>query len=67
MKRIQYNVLKDGDRWAIERDGKRLHQYPTLPDAEAAAFDMARTDRDEGEHVDVIVEGKPDLWGKQTT
>jgi hypothetical protein len=55
MKNIQYNLVADGDGWAIEQDGRKLHQYSTLAEAEAAAFDMARTDRDRGFHVEVKV------------
>lgn len=64
MKRVTYNVVKDGEEWAIERDGKRLHALPTLSEAEAAAFDMARTDRDQDMHAEVHVEGAPKLWDK---
>jgi hypothetical protein len=55
MKQIQYDLVPDGDGWAIESDGRKLHRYPTLPEAEAAAFDMARTDRDRGIKVHVNV------------
>ncbi len=53
MKRIHYEVVADGDVWLIRCDGKDLHRYPSLPDAEAAAFDMARTDRNRGMRADV--------------
>jgi hypothetical protein len=65
MKRVQYNVVKDGEGWVIERDGKKLHSFAALADAEAAAFDMARTDRDQDMHADVTVEGAPGLWDKK--
>ncbi len=67
MKRVLYNVVKDGEEWVIERNGKKLHSYSTVTDAEASAFDMARTDRDQDFHVDVHVEGAPSLWGKAAT
>jgi hypothetical protein len=53
MKHVQYDVVSDGDGWVIEIDGKKVHQFSSLPEAEAAAFDMARTDRDRGFHVQV--------------
>jgi hypothetical protein len=53
MKHIQYDLVTDGDGWAIQVEGRTLHRYPSLPEAEAAAFDMARTDRDRGFHVNV--------------
>jgi len=64
MKRVQYNVLKAGEEWIVERDGKKLHAFPTASDAEAAAFNMARTDRDQDMQVDVHVEGAPSLWDR---
>ncbi len=64
MKRVEYKVEKEGEEWVIERNGKKLHSYSTLTDAEAAAFDMARTDRDQDFHVEVHVEGAPSLWDK---
>jgi hypothetical protein len=54
-KHVQYDIVADGDGWAIEVEGKRLHRYDTLPEAEAAAFDMARTDRDRGIRAEVNV------------
>jgi hypothetical protein len=61
MKQIQYDLVNDGDGWAIAVEGRNLHHYPTLPEAEAAAFDMARTDRDRGfkVHVNLPPEAKP--------
>jgi hypothetical protein len=53
MKHVQYEVVADGAGWAIHVDGRKLHEYPSLPEAEAAAFDMMRTDRDRGFHVQV--------------
>ncbi len=68
MKHVLYDVVKDGDAWAIECDGKKLHQYASLPEAEAAMFDMARTDKDRGHHVDLRIEGsKHGLWDKEAT
>jgi hypothetical protein len=66
MKRVEYKVAKSGDEWIVERDGKKLHAFPSLTDAEAAAFNMARTDRDQDFHVDVHIEGAPSLWDKGT-
>ncbi len=67
MKHLHYAVVKDGEGWAIERDGTKLHEYTSLPDAEAAIFDMARTDRDRGFQVEVSINGKHGLWDKEAT
>lgn len=53
MKRIHYDVVPSGQDWVVRCDGKDLHRYPSLPVAEAAAFDMARTDRNRGIRADV--------------
>jgi hypothetical protein len=53
MKNIHYDLVAEGNDWVIQIDGKAMHRYPSLPEAEAAAFDMARTDRDRGFHVQV--------------
>ena len=53
MKRIHYDVVPSGEDWVVRCDGKDLHRYASLPVAEAAAFDMARTDRNRGMHADV--------------
>jgi hypothetical protein len=53
MKRIHYDVVPSGEDWVVRCDGKDLHRYPSLPMAEAAAFDMARTDRNRGIRADV--------------
>ncbi len=55
MKRVEYELVKDGEGWSIAIDGKKTHSYSSLPEAEAAAFDMARTDRDRGFHVHVTM------------
>jgi len=55
MKRIHYEVVADGEGWLIRCEGKDLHRYPTMAEAEAAAFDMARTDRNRGIRVNVQV------------
>ena len=53
MKRIHYEVAADGDGWVVRCEGKDLHRYAALPDAEAGAFDMARTDRNRGMRAEV--------------
>jgi hypothetical protein len=53
MKRIHYDVVASGKDWVIRCDGRDLHRYTSLPEAEAAAFDMARTDRNQGIRADV--------------
>jgi len=53
MKRIHYDVVASGRDWLIRCEGRDLHRYPTLAEAEAAAFDMARTDRNRGMHAQV--------------
>jgi hypothetical protein len=55
MKHVHYDVVKDGDEFVIRVEGKDLHRYPNLPEAEAAAFDMARTDRMRGMQAEVTV------------
>jgi hypothetical protein len=61
MKRIHYEVVADGGDWLIRCEGKDLHRYPSLAVAEAAAFDMARTDRNRGMRAEVTTppEGLP--------
>ena len=53
MKHVHYDVVASGGEWLVRCDGRDLHRYPSLPEAEAAAFDMARTDRNRGMHADV--------------
>lgn len=53
MKRVHYDVSRDGTGWLIRCEGRELRRYSSLPEAEAAAFDMARTDRDRGIRAEV--------------
>jgi len=61
MKQVHYEVVANGDDWVVRCEGKDLHRFPSLAEAEAAAFDMARTDRNWGKHADVQMphEGPP--------
>ena len=53
MKHVHYDVVANGNDWLVRCEGRDLHTYPSLAEAEAAAFDMARTDRNQGMHVEV--------------
>ena len=53
MKRVHYDVSQDDNGWLIRCDGRELRRCSSLAEAEAAAFDMARTDRDRGIRAEV--------------
>lgn len=70
MARIRYFVVdhkQGGDRWAVRKDHEIVGTYAVQSEAEAAAFDMARTDKTAGHGAEVNVQDAHGRFGEERT
>jgi hypothetical protein len=65
MARNHYYVVRHDDHWAVEKDGRRVGEYNLQVEAEAAADEMARGDREAGREAEVNVQDNRGQSGEQ--
>lgn len=67
MARIHYYVVHHDGGWAVRKDHEIVGTYAVQSEAEAAAFDMARADHQNGQDAEVNVQDKHGRWGEERT